>query len=62
MTAKILMPALSPTMTEGSINQWLVEIGDKVKAGDIIGVREKSKSLEAISDSLSGGRANRYSW
>ena len=30
------MPALSPTMTEGVINQWLVKVGDIVKAGDII--------------------------
>jgi small subunit ribosomal protein S4 len=33
----------------------------EVKPGDVIGVREKSKSLEAISDSLSG-RTDRYSW
>ena len=30
------MPALSPTMTKGIINQWLVKVGDTVKAGDII--------------------------
>ena len=28
MSSKILMPALSPTMTEGIINKWLVKIGD----------------------------------
>lgn len=33
-----------------------------VKAGDIIGVREKSKSLEIISDSLAGSHNTRYSW
>ena len=32
MSSKILMPALSPTMTEGIINQWLVKVGDIVKA------------------------------
>ena len=34
MSSKILMPALSPTMTEGIINQWLVKIGDTVKLWD----------------------------
>ncbi|HAF28212.1 MAG TPA: 30S ribosomal protein S4 [Bacteroidales bacterium] len=33
-----------------------------VKSGDIIGVREKSKSLEAINNSLSSARYNKYSW
>jgi small subunit ribosomal protein S4 len=33
-----------------------------VKSNDIIGVREKSKSLEAITDSLAGARYNKYSW
>ena len=36
MSSKILMPALSPTMTDGIINQWLVKVGDIVKAGDIL--------------------------
>ena len=30
------MPALSPTMTEGDINEWLVNEGDEVNAGDAI--------------------------
>lgn len=33
-----------------------------VKANDIIGVREKSKSLEAITNSIAGARYNKYSW
>lgn len=33
-----------------------------IKANDIIGVREKSKSLEAINNSLAGARYNKYSW
>ncbi|MGK7392197.1 MAG: 30S ribosomal protein S4 [Candidatus Cyclobacteriaceae bacterium M2_1C_046] len=33
-----------------------------VKVGDIIAVRERSKSLEAITDSLAAHRANKYSW
>lgn len=33
-----------------------------LRSGDIIAVREKSKSLEVISDSLGSGRSNKYSW
>ena len=32
MAIKVLMPALSPTMSEGIINKWLVNIGDTVSA------------------------------
>ena len=48
MSSKILMPALSPTMTEGVINKWLVKVGDNVKAGDIIECFE----IETIERSL----------
>ena len=47
------MPALSPTMTEGTINKWLVEIGDNVKAGDIIAEIETDKAtmeVEAVDE------------
>lgn len=45
-----------------SVNGTIVNIASyEVKAGDVISVREKSKSLEAITDSLSG-RTNKYSW
>ena len=53
MSSKILMPALSPTMTEGIINQWLVKIGDNVKAGDIIAEIETDKAtmeVEAVDE------------
>ena len=36
MPIKILMPALSPTMTEGKLAKWHMKEGDKVKAGDVI--------------------------
>ena len=36
MSIKILMPALSPTMTEGNLSKWLVKEGDKVNSGDVI--------------------------
>ena len=47
------MPALSPTMTDGIINQWLVKIGDTVKAGDIIAEIETDKAtmeVEAVDE------------
>ena len=47
------MPALSPTMTEGVINQWLVKVGDVVKAGDIIAEIETDKAtmeVEAVDE------------
>ena len=47
------MPALSPTMTEGIINKWLVKIGDTVKAGDIIAEIETDKAtmeVEAVDE------------
>ena len=36
MTINILMPALSPTMTEGTLAKWHVKEGDEVASGDII--------------------------
>ncbi len=53
MSSKILMPALSPTMTEGVINKWLVKVGDIVKAGDIIAEIETDKAtmeVEAVDE------------
>jgi len=53
MSSKILMPALSPTMSEGIINKWLVKIGDNVKAGDIIAEIETDKAtmeVEAVDE------------
>ena len=47
------MPALSPTMTDGIINQWLVKVGDIVKAGDIIAEIETDKAtmeVEAVDE------------
>ena len=49
------MPALSPTMKEGTINNWLVKIGDKVKAGDIIAEIETDKAtmeVEAVDEGV----------
>ena len=53
MPIEILMPALSPTMTDGKLAKWLVEEGDKVQAGDIIAEIETDKAtmeLETIDE------------
>ncbi len=53
MTIEILMPALSPTMTEGNLSKWLVKKGDKVKAGDLIAEIETDKAtmeVEAVDE------------
>ena len=47
------MPALSPTMTEGILQKWLVKVGDKVKAGDLLAEIETDKAtmeLEAVDE------------
>ena len=49
------MPALSPTMTEGSLNKWLVKVGDRVKAGDVLAEIETDKAtmeVEAVDEGL----------
>ena len=53
MSIEILMPALSPTMTEGNLSKWLVKEGDEVKAGDVIAEIETDKAtmeVEAVDE------------
>src|ERR1700743_319840 len=53
MPHKVLMPALSPTMTEGKISKWLKKEGDKVKAGQTIAEIETDKAtmeVEAVDE------------
>ena len=53
MSVKISMPALSPTMTEGSLTKWLIKVGDQVKAGDVIAEIETDKAtmeVEAVDE------------
>ncbi|MBX6741063.1 MAG: pyruvate dehydrogenase complex E1 component subunit beta [Acetobacteraceae bacterium] len=53
MGTQILMPALSPTMTEGKLARWLKQEGDEVKAGDIIAEIETDKAtmeFEAVDE------------
>ncbi len=57
MAVPILMPALSPTMTEGNIARWLKNEGDSVAAGEIIAEIETDKAtmeLEAAEDGVLG--------
>jgi pyruvate dehydrogenase E2 component (dihydrolipoamide acetyltransferase) len=44
MPIEILMPALSPTMTEGNIARWLKKEGDEVHSGDVIAEIETDKA------------------
>ena len=48
MATEILMPALSPTMEEGTLAKWLVKEGDEVKAGDELAVLEAMKMENAL--------------
>ena len=57
MPINILMPALSPTMTEGNLARWLKKEGDAVKAGDVIAEIETDKAtmeVEAVEEGKIG--------
>ena len=57
MPIKILMPALSPTMTEGTLAKWLVGEGDTVNSGDVIAEIETDKAtmeIEAVEEGRVG--------
>ena len=57
MTSEILMPALSPTMEEGTLAKWLVKEGDSVSAGDILAEIETDKAtmeFEAVDEGIIG--------
>ncbi|HEV7268177.1 MAG TPA: pyruvate dehydrogenase complex dihydrolipoamide acetyltransferase [Falsiroseomonas sp.] len=57
MATNILMPALSPTMTEGTLARWLKKEGEAVKAGDIIAEIETDKAtmeVEAVDEGVLG--------
>ena len=67
MSIDILMPALSPTMEEGTLAKWHVKVGDTVKAGDVIAEIETDKAtmeVEAVDEGVveailvSGGTEN----
>ena len=55
MAIEIKMPALSPTMTDGTLARWLVKEGDEVRSGDVIAEIETDKAtmeVEAIDDGI----------
>ncbi len=57
MATNILMPALSPTMTEGTLARWLKKEGDEVRAGDVIAEIETDKAtmeVEAVDEGVLG--------
>jgi pyruvate dehydrogenase E1 component beta subunit len=57
MATEILMPALSPTMEEGTLAKWLVKEGDTVAAGDVIAEIETDKAtmeFEAVDEGTMG--------
>ncbi len=57
MPIEILMPALSPTMEEGTLSKWLKKEGDKVASGDVIAEIETDKAtmeVEAVDEGVIG--------
>ena len=57
MATNILMPALSPTMTEGTLARWLKKEGDRISAGDVIAEIETDKAtmeVEAVDEGILG--------
>src|SRR5579871_2690602 len=57
MSINILMPALSPTMTEGKLAKWHVKVGDQVKSGQVVCEIETDKAtmeVEAVDEGKVG--------
>ncbi|OUJ04333.1 pyruvate dehydrogenase complex dihydrolipoamide acetyltransferase [Acetobacter cibinongensis] len=57
MATEILMPALSPTMTEGAVARWLKKEGDTISAGDVLAEIETDKAtmeVEAVEEGILG--------
>lgn len=57
MATEILMPALSPTMTEGALARWLKKEGDTISAGDVLAEIETDKAtmeVEAVEEGILG--------
>ncbi|HTT78323.1 MAG TPA: pyruvate dehydrogenase complex E1 component subunit beta, partial [Stellaceae bacterium] len=55
MTSQVLMPALSPTMTEGKLARWIKSEGDPVRAGDVLAEIETDKAtmeVEAVDEGV----------
>ena len=57
MAIEILMPALSPTMEDGTLAKWLVKEGDTVSSGDLLAEIETDKAtmeFEAVDEGVIG--------
>ncbi len=57
MPTPILMPALSPTMTEGNLARWVKQEGDKIRSGDVLAEIETDKAtmeVEAVDEGTLG--------
>ncbi|MEM8920672.1 MAG: biotin/lipoyl-containing protein, partial [Pseudomonadota bacterium] len=55
MSVQILMPALSPTMEEGTLAKWLKKEGDQISSGDVIAEIETDKAtmeVEAVDEGV----------
>ena len=55
MSVNVTMPALSPTMTEGTVAKWLIAVGETVHSGDVIAEIETDKAtmeVESIEDGV----------
>ena len=55
MAIEIKMPALSPTMEEGTLAKWLVKVGDQISSGDIMAEIETDKAtmeFEAVDEGV----------
>ena len=58
MPIEVLMPALSPTMTEGKLAKWLKKEGDSVKSGDVLAEIETDKATMEV-EAVDEGRVGR---
>ena len=54
MSNEILMPALSPTMEEGTLAKWLISEGDTISSGDLIAEIETDKATMEVNRFLMG--------
>ena len=55
MSIEVLMPALSPTMEEGTLSKWTIKVGDQVRSGDVIAEIETDKAtmeVEAVDEGV----------
>src|SRR5690606_14930558 len=58
MPIEVLMPALSPTMTEGKLAKWLIKEGDEVRPGDVLAEIETDKATMEV-EAVEEGKADR---